>query len=64
MIPIPAPTDLIFKSAARFDPKNFFPSSRNIALSERIIYEYLGNAWRRLKNIFTDTEKPQTQPAA
>jgi len=49
MDPMPAPTDFIFKSKTRFSPKDLFPSTRNIALSDKMIYEYLGSAWHRIK---------------
>jgi len=51
MDPMPAPTDFIFKSKNRFDPKDLFPSTRNIALSEKMIYEYLGATWHRIKRV-------------
>ncbi len=45
--PVPAPTDFIFKTKNRFDPKDLFPSARNIALTEKAIYESMASAWHR-----------------
>ncbi len=58
MNPVPAPTDFIFKRTTRFRPRDLFPSYNNIALTERLLYEYLGKLWLRLKtsNILKDTE--------
>ena len=51
MKPVPAPTDFIFKRTTALNPRDLFPSCSNIALSERLIYEYLGKLWLRLKPI-------------
>lgn len=54
MNPVPAPTDFIFKGSTRFSPKDLYPSSNNIVLTERLLYEYLGKFWFRLKPLVSE----------
>ncbi len=54
MNPVPAPTDFIYKGSTRFRPKDLFPSSNNIALTERLLYEYLGKLWLRFKPLVSE----------
>ena len=57
MNPVPAPTDFIFKRTTAFSPRDLFPSCNNIAMSERLLYEYLGKLWLRLKTSITGKDK-------
>jgi len=47
--PLPAPTDYIFKSKPETFSESLVPSCNNLAISNRIIYEWLGRLWTRLK---------------
>ena len=49
MNPIPAPTGYQVKKIQKISPSMFFPSSKGIDKMERVVYEYLGTAWARLK---------------
>ena len=49
MKPIPAPVGFQVKNASRMSPMRFFPSGKGIDKMERVVYEYLGIEWARLR---------------
>ena len=49
MNPIPAPVGFQVKDASRMSPRRFFPSGKGIDKMERVVYEYLGIEWARLR---------------
>jgi uncharacterized SAM-binding protein YcdF (DUF218 family) len=49
MNPIPAPVGFQIKNAPRMSPMRFFPSGKGIDKMERVVYEYLGIEWARLR---------------
>jgi len=49
MNPIPAPTGYQVKKIQKINPSMFFPSAKGIDKMERVVYEYLGIAWARLR---------------
>ncbi len=49
MNPIPAPTGYQVKKIQKINPSMFFPSAKGIDKMERVVYEYLGTAWARLR---------------
>ena len=49
--PIPAPTDFILKNRTRFSGGNLLPSCGNLEISKRVIYEWLGTLWGRVKRM-------------
>ncbi len=49
MQPIPAPTDFIIKKRQGINPGIFFPSAGKLEIMKRVIYEYLGIAWSKLR---------------
>lgn len=51
MDPIAAPTDYIIKEHLNPPAAAYFPSSGNLALSKRIIYEWIGTVWSKIKKI-------------
>ena len=53
MNPIPAPTGYHVKKIQKISPAMFFPSSKGIDKMERVVYEYLGTAWARLRRQIT-----------
>ena len=49
MKPIPAPTGFQVKNTLKISPAMFFPSAKGIDKMERVVYEYLGIVWARLR---------------
>jgi uncharacterized SAM-binding protein YcdF (DUF218 family) len=49
MKPMPAPIEHQVKKSLKISPIDFFPSAKGIDKMERVVYEYLGIAWARLK---------------
>ncbi len=49
MHPTPAPTDYTVKIKQEVNPFMFFPSIENVAKVQKIIYEYLGIIWSKLR---------------
>jgi len=49
MNPIPAPIGYRVKDKLKISPADFFPSAKGIDNMERVVYEYLGTAWARLR---------------
>ena len=49
MKPIPAPTGFRVKNTSNMSPARFFPSGKAIDKMERVVYEYLGIAWAKLR---------------
>jgi uncharacterized SAM-binding protein YcdF (DUF218 family) len=49
MKPIPAPTGFWVKNTINTNPARFFPSGKGIDKMERVVYEYLGIAWAKLR---------------
>ena len=49
MRPIPAPTGYRVKTTLELSPARFFPSAKGIDKMERVVYEYLGIVWARLR---------------
>ena len=47
--PIPAPTDFWIKKTSGFHPKNYFPGADNLKMTERVVHEYLGLIWAKLR---------------
>lgn len=56
MQPIPAPTDYIIKHHAVEPPGSVFPSPGNFDLTRRIIYEWIGSLWSRIKIVLADSQ--------
>lgn len=54
MHPIAAPTDYIVQHHAVEPPGAALPSPANFELSRRIIYEWIGALWSRIKIVFSD----------
>ena len=55
MQPIAAPTDYIVKHHEVEPPGTIFPSTANFDLSRRIIYEWIGSIWSKIKIALTDS---------
>jgi uncharacterized SAM-binding protein YcdF (DUF218 family) len=49
MNPIPAPIGYRVKPIQKMSPSMFFPSANGIDKMERVVYEYIGMAWARLR---------------
>jgi len=49
MQPIPAPTDYHVKQRRGMSPGMFFPSAGGLGKMERVVYEYLGLGWAKLR---------------
>lgn len=49
MRPTAAPTDYVIKISAVSPPGSYLPSLTNFDLSRRILYEWLGDVWSRVK---------------
>jgi uncharacterized SAM-binding protein YcdF (DUF218 family) len=49
MNPIPAPTEYHVKKIEKISPTMFFPSAIGIDKMERVVYEYLGIVWARIR---------------
>jgi uncharacterized SAM-binding protein YcdF (DUF218 family) len=49
MQPIPAPIDHAIKTRHLISPSSLFPNSGKISNAERIVYEYLGLVWAKLR---------------
>ena len=49
LTPIPAPTDFSIKNWEGISPGAFFPHAVELWKSERIIHEYLGLMWAKLR---------------
>jgi uncharacterized SAM-binding protein YcdF (DUF218 family) len=49
MDPIPAPTDYLVRQSREMNPFQFFPKAENLYKAERVIHEYLGMIWSRLR---------------
>jgi len=49
MNPIPAPIGYRIKDKLKINPADFFPSANGIDKMERVVYEYLGIAWAKLR---------------
>jgi len=49
MQPIPAPTDYIIKKHINKPPGSYLPSTRNLDLTKRMIYEWVGMLWMKIK---------------
>ena len=49
MRPLPAPTDFILKDRPHAAIDNLLPSCCNLEISKRVIYEWLGEIWGRMK---------------
>ncbi|MFT5880005.1 MAG: uncharacterized SAM-binding protein YcdF (DUF218 family) [Moritella sp.] len=51
LFPIPAPTAHVSKAVTGMQPLHYyFPRANHLAVSERVIHEWLGLAWLSLKN--------------
>lgn len=53
MRPVAAPTDYVIKISAVAPPGSYLPSLTNFDLSRRILYEWLGDIWSRVKTAVT-----------
>jgi uncharacterized SAM-binding protein YcdF (DUF218 family) len=51
MLPLPAPTDFILKNGPAGSAETWLPNCGNISISQRVIYEWLGEAWRWIRGI-------------
>lgn len=51
MHPIAAPTDYIVKQHVNPPAGTLFPSTDNLSISKRIIYEWIGTLWSKIKRI-------------
>jgi hypothetical protein len=51
MHPIPAPTDFILKERPYAAIHTMLPSCGNLEISKRVIYEWLGEVWGRIKKV-------------
>lgn len=51
MYPIAAPTDYILKQHVNPPAGTLFPSTNNLNISKRIIYEWIGTLWSKIKRI-------------
>ncbi len=49
MSPIAAPTDYIIKQHLNAPAGDLFPTTNNIAIVKRVIYEWIGTVWMKLK---------------
>lgn len=56
MQPIAAPTDYIQKQHAIETPMVIFPSATNFDLSRRIIYEWIGTIWSKIKTSIKNSQ--------
>ena len=50
MHPTPAPTDYLVKEKEGFTPGSFFPDAGSLAKLGRVIHEYLGIMWAKLRS--------------
>ena len=51
MQPIAAPTDFMFKNQSNKEAASFLPRTGNLEIARRLIYEYLGTLWIKIKEI-------------
>lgn len=51
MFPIPSTTDFIIKKHKVRPPSGLLPSTRNLDLSKRLIYEWIGQKWATIKSM-------------
>jgi uncharacterized SAM-binding protein YcdF (DUF218 family) len=51
MRPVPAPTDFILKNSPGKTSESWLPNCDNMLISQRAIYEWLGEIWRLMKKI-------------
>jgi len=51
MHPIAAPTDYILKQHVHPPAGTLFPSTDNLSISKRIIYEWIGTLWLKIKRV-------------
>jgi uncharacterized SAM-binding protein YcdF (DUF218 family) len=49
MKPLPAPTDFVFKNKTRLFNGAWLPTCGNIEISRRVMYEWLGGIWGKIK---------------
>jgi uncharacterized SAM-binding protein YcdF (DUF218 family) len=49
LTPIPAPTDFWIKKRQDITPSIFFPGADNLKMTERVVHEYLGLIWAKLR---------------
>ena len=49
MKPIPEAIEYYVKNILKISPADFFPSANGIDKMERVVYEYIGTAWARLR---------------
>ncbi|OQX19231.1 MAG: hypothetical protein BWK76_05275 [Desulfobulbaceae bacterium A2] len=52
MQPLPAPTDFWVSGRTLSDPGNWVPSCGNMALTERVLYEWLAEVWKQFRTFF------------
>lgn len=52
MWPVPAPTDFIIKNRPGGSIESGLPNCRNLWISQRVIYEWLGELWRWMDKTF------------
>ena len=55
MQPIAAPTDYIVKHHIVEPPGSALPSPGNLDLARRIIYEWIGSIWNKVKSVLADS---------
>jgi uncharacterized SAM-binding protein YcdF (DUF218 family) len=51
MRPIAAPTDFIIKDNKQLTAKDILPTCSNLEISQRVIYEWLGDVWIYVRNM-------------
>jgi len=51
MHPIPAPTDHLVRESETFSPDSVFPEPNALVKVTRLVYEYLGLAWLKVKGV-------------
>ena len=51
MHPLPAPTDYLVRDTDAFTPDSVFPEPGALAKATRVVYEYLGLAWLKLRGV-------------
>jgi len=51
MHPIPAPTDHLVREGETFIPDSVFPEPNALVKVTRLVYEYLGLAWLKVKGV-------------
>ena len=62
MDPIPAPTDYMVKEReGGLRPGVFFPSAGSLEKAERVIHEYLGMVWARIRGLRTEGRGQRTE---